>query len=121
MAELDQLSAQVREGEGESDQRSFKEEFNMLQKRLQRLEKEEHSLIEDLQIADLEPASAQKQLLAKVKKMNSQTTDLDNVAKELKQSIATQKKQLQELTNELAERKGARASSVVLLAPFCRP
>jgi len=71
-----------------------------------RLEKEEHSLIEDLQIADLEPQNAQKQLLNKVKKMNSQTTELDNVAKDLKASIAGQKKQLQELTNELAERKG---------------
>merc|ERR1711998_749307 len=76
--ELDHISAQVREGEGESDHRSFKEEFNALQKRLQRLEKEEHSLIEDLQIADLEPQNAQKQLLNKVKKMNSQTTELDN-------------------------------------------
>merc|ERR1719198_1081491 len=38
--------------------------------------------------------------------MNSQTTELDNVAKDLKASIAGQKKQLQELTNELAERKG---------------
>merc|ERR1719230_1148561 len=41
MGELDQLSAQVREGEGESDSRSFKEEFNALQKRLHRIEKEE--------------------------------------------------------------------------------
>jgi len=73
---------------------------------VQRLEKEEHSLMEDLQIADLPPAEAQKKLLDKVKKMNSQTAELDNVARDLKGSIQAQKKQLQELTNELAERKG---------------
>ena len=41
--------------------------------------------------------------------MNAQTAELDGVAKDMKGSIAAQKKQLQELANELAERKGARA------------
>merc|ERR550514_475988 len=79
-AELENVSAQVREGEGEGDAKSYKEEFAALQKRLQRLEK--------------------------VKKMNAQTAELDGVAKDMKGSIAAQKKQLQELANELAERKG---------------
>merc|ERR1719181_2304439 len=105
-AELENVSAQVREGEGEGDAKSYKDEFAALQKRLGRLEKEERSLEEDMHIADLEPGQAQKQLLEKVKKMNAQTAELDGVAKDMKGSIAGQKKQLQELTNELAERKG---------------
>ena len=109
-AELENVSAQVREGEGEGDAKSYKDEFAALQKRLGRLEKEERSLEEDMHIADLEPGQAQKQLLEKVKKMNAQTAELDGVAKDMKGSIAGQKKQLQELANELAERKGARGS-----------
>jgi len=55
-------------------------------------------------------SQAQARLLAKVKKMNAQTVELDNVAKEMKGMLGAQKKQLQELNNELAERKGARAA-----------
>ena len=140
----------MREGEGEGDAKSYKEEFQALQKRLQRLEKEERSLEEDMHIADLEPGQAtrsrrsssqalgdgaeappsrcrlaralsrslqaQKQLLEKVKKMNAQTAELDGVAKDMKGSIAAQKKQLQELANELAERKGARAAAAAAAA-----
>ena len=62
-AELENVSAQVREGEGEGDAKSYKDEFAALQKRLGRLEKEERSLEEDMHIADLEPGQAQKQLL----------------------------------------------------------
>lgn len=105
-AELDHLASAVRECEGESESRSFKEEFNGLQKRMGRVEKEEQSLMEELSIADLEPKEAQARLLAKVKKMNAQTVELDNVAKEMKGMLGAQKKQLQELNNELAERKG---------------
>ena len=54
-AELDHLASAVRECEGESESRSFKEEFNGLQKRMGRVEKEEQSLMEELSIADLEP------------------------------------------------------------------
>lgn len=105
---VDALMGQIAEVEGGSSARqSHAEEYNALAKRRARMHREERKLSEELAIWELPDArEAHAKLKERVENQSKELKRGDTVAKDLREQIKAASKQLAELTDELAERKG---------------
>lgn len=105
---LDQILAQIQEIEGGSSRHpSYADEYNAAMKKRARTQKEVRNLMQELEICEMpDPREANARLKDRVEHQSRDLTQLGSVTRDLKDRIKAAQKQLQDLTEELTDRKG---------------
>jgi len=104
--QLDQALSQVQEHEAEMREQGYREEYKELEKQLMRLKKEHDNLLEEQEIANMDPREANARVLAKVKEDNRRIAELDQKGRALSEEIARQRRQLQDLSSDISNKEG---------------
>ena len=109
--ELENINNQIEHMEMQLKQDRIRDEYALLEKRLNYLRKERNGLEEELANSRLDPAEAREKLLAKVKEDNIRVQNLDKQIKATEEIIQQRKKAIAEVTTEIEERRGEAGDS----------
>jgi intraflagellar transport protein 74 len=109
--ELEQLNAQIEQGEGELRRDRVRDEYALAEKRLTLLKRERASLEQEMAATRLNPAEARDKLLAKVKEDNARIQALDKQLRAVEEAAAARRKAIAEVTSEIEERRGEAGDS----------
>jgi len=104
---LDQALGRAAEAEAELRERGHNDRYKDLQRRLDRLRRDRQGLLEEQELAAMDPREANKKVLARVKEDNRRAAELDQKARALREEIGRLRRQLGDLSADLTAKEGA--------------
>lgn len=104
--QLAEINAQLQAAEQKAQQDTYREEYERLEKKIRKLQKEKVDLEKEHEASRMDPEQARAMMLEKVKSDKERLDQLDKSLKSVEEENRRNKKVLADLQTDITERKG---------------